>query len=563
MDINAQLASIKRERVPSEFDRIVGFPLDFINNPKKDNSDLIDYWTEYFRWNGSEATLRASQAIVCETLKRYGSALAVVSVGHGKSLSALLAGAVVKAKNPLILVPPALVTQMKEAAQYWSLHFNFIIPRIESYGILSTKTDLLSTLAPDLIVADEAHYLKNKQSNRTKRFIRYFQENPSCKFLGLSGTITNKSLLDYDHLLYISLRERAPIPFDKYRLQAWAACLDPDGEPTKADILSMSPLHKWAEEHFPKSASNWTMDFREKIRKSYRLRLFTTPGVIITVPGSCSASLYLVNSNIPHSKKVKKALKDLDSFWMLPNKEPLADASIKSSAYKNLSLGFYYTWDWGETGVDEEWLQAKRRLNREIGIVLRYSSLEGRDSPALVKKWVEAGGGNDRLRKAYWTWENIKHRASPKTVPIWICKEKIEYISKYLRNSSVPIIAWYKSLAIEEAFREEGFDIYGAGSSPPKGDTCLASIAVHGKGRNLQQYSNCLIMEPPSGGAAFEQLLGRTHRSGQLADAVYWHYLDYGNSLKRAKSHAEYIEQSTGTIQKLNQATLYKQAFGQ
>ncbi len=68
-------------------------------------------------------------------------------------------------------------------------------------------------------------------------------------------------------------------------------------------------------------------------------------------------------------------------------------------------------------------------------------------------------------------------------------------------------------------------------------------------------YRRCFIVEPPANGATFEQLLGRTHRAGQTADAVWWDYFDFGDALKRAKAGAEYIEATHGSPQKLNLAT--------
>jgi len=438
---------------------------------------------------------------------------------------------------------------MESEAVKWAEHFKFTTPVIISYGILSTQTDLLNRLKPDLIIADEAHSLKHKGTNRTRRFIRYFHQNPRCGFVALSGTITSKSLLDYAHLLELALRERVPIPLNRYELERWAACVDPDGEPNQSDLNRLAYLVQWSKQ------SQLTPTNQASIRRAYKERLTTTAGVISTRAGSCDASLYLKKHTPTHSPKVKEALKKLRDEWTTPDGEPIADASTKSRAFKNLAMGFYYVWDWGPTGPDLEWLEARRNLNRLVSKVLRYSPREGRDSPALVIEWSRSGRGSVELRQAVSLWDDIKKRADPQTVPVWICQEKIQYLANYVFEFSESVIIWYSSAAVGASLFHLGLTVHGAGSLPPNGETCAASIAVHGKGRNLQMYERCFIAEAPSNGATFEQLLGRNHRAGFKGDACWWDYFDFGTAVKKAKSHAEYIEQTQGTIQKLNVAT--------
>lgn len=510
------------------------------------DEEANEYWTSLL--SKGSAKLRGPQGKSLETVSKFGGGFGSIGVGHGKTIIALLAGTAAGASNPVVFVPPALVNQMNKDMQLWSNEFRFIKPTIVSYGILSTRTDLIDELNPDMIIADEAHYLRNVKSTRTDRFLRYMKENPTCGLLVLSGTITSKSLLDYSHLLVASLRDRAPIPLSRYELERWAACIDPDGEPTRSDINRLGYLVLWSKQ------VNLTLNTKSTIRAAFKERLTTTPGVISTTSGSCDSSLYMVSHVPEHSSSVKKAIKQLTNAWTLPNNEPIADASAKSRVYKNLSLGFYYEWDWGSSGVDLEWLEAKRNLNRLIGRVLKYSSREGRDSPKLVMEWSRSGKGNKELQEAVALWDQIKDRANPIPKPIWICKEKIDYLVDWAKSNKKCIV-WYTSKALETELSNRGLKIYGAGSESPQGDTCAASIAVHGKGKNLQAYDLSFIAEPPANGATFEQLLGRTHRAGQESDSVWWHYFNFGNSVAKAKSHSEYIEETQGIVQKLNIAT--------
>ena len=543
MDIDKLLKSIPRREIPSEMDRILSIPQVEQGDGVKESIK----WTKRLGTGG--ATFRPTQGLALDICEKYGGGFLLMQVGYGKTLVALAAGQAAGATNPLILVPPALVKQMHSEMEYWSKRFRFRKSVIESYNRLSTVDGLLESIKPDMIIADEAHNLRHKGSVRTRRFLRYFRNNPRCGFLALSGTMTSKSLMEYAHLLELALRENAPIPLDYYDVQRWAACVDPKGEPNKSDLLSMAPLIKWAE------LGDFAVTNKKYIRKAFKKRLVSAPGVITTVSGSCGASLYLPRHKVEHSAEIKKALKVLKNQWELPDGEPIADASVHSFAQKNLSLGFYYQLDWCKNGPNYEWLEARRSLDRLVARVLRYSPREGRDSPALVIEWSRAGGGSNELRDAIHAWDQIRYKAKPKTVPVWICEQKIDYLMNWVNSQKKSTIVWYRSKAIEGKLKQHGMSVHGEGSDAPSGQTCAASIAVHGKGRNLQMYHNCFIVETPSNGGTFEQLLGRTHRSGQKADAVWWNYFEFGTALRKAKKDAEYIQETTGSIQKLNLAT--------
>lgn len=542
MDLDQHLAKLPRRAIPSDLERILALP----RVVSSGSPELAEKWTRELSTGG---VLRPIQGAALETISLFGGAFCSMNVGSGKTLVALLAAGAANAKNPLIIVPPALVQQMEKEAETWAEFFRFTPPKILSYGILSTQTDILDRIKPDLIIADEAHYLRHKTSARTRRFLRYFH-NSRCSFVALSGTITSKSLLDYAHLLELALRERTPIPLNRYELERWAACIDPDGEPNQSDLNRLAYLVRWSSQHKLTPAN------RESIRRAFRERLTTTPGVVSTRRGSCDASLYLIKHRPPHSGAVSRALKTLRDKWETPDGEPLADASTKSRAFKNLSTGFFYRWDWGPGGEDLEWLEARRDLNRRVSKILRYSPREGRDSPKLVMDWSRNGGGNNELRRAVRLWDEIKHRANPQPSPVWICTEKIQFVIDWIYDLTDPAIVWYSSRAVELALASVGLETHGAGSLPPTPDkTRAASIAVHGKGRNLQAFSRCFVVEPPANGATWEQLIGRNHRAGFTGDAAWWEFFDFGDAVKRAKTHAEYIQETQGTPQKLNVAT--------
>ena len=543
MDLDQHLKNLPRLNIPSDLERILEMP----RQTPQDPEEAAQRWTSSLALG--DAVLRPSQGVSFDAINLFGSAFIIMGVGHGKTLVSLLAAQVAGCKSAVLFVPPALLDQAKQEMEKWSNEFKFLGPEIVSYGILSTQTDLLDRLSPDLIICDEAHYLR-PNSARTRRVKRYLTRRPRCKFIALSGTMTSKSLLDYDHLLLWTLRDRSPIPLNRYELERWAACIDPDGEPTQSDLNRLGYLVQWS------GQSKLTPVNKQSIRRAFKERLTSTPGVVSTRSSSCDASLYLKRHNPPHSAQIKSALKNLSEKWETPDGEPIADASTKSRAFKNLCLGFFYRWRWGEAGPDLEWLEARRDLNRRISKVLRYSPREGRDSPALVIGWSSSGGGNIELQRAVALWDKIKDRATVETEPVWICDQKMQYLADYQYDLSEPAIFWYSSQAVGGALQRLGLPVHGAGSLPPKGETCAASIAVHGRGRNLQKlYARSFIVECSSSGSVMEQLLGRIHRAGFDKHECWWDYFDFSGALKRAKSDAEYIQETQGTIQKLNLAS--------
>lgn len=552
MGIDDILNKIPRRKIPTEMDRICNIPTNEFKNPER----ITMKWTK--RLATGSYSLRIEQGLALETIHLFGGGYFNYSVGIGKSLICILAGQAAGAKNPVILVPPALVKQMKDAIEDWSEHFRFVKPDVLSYNKISTQPYLLADKKYDLIAADEAHYLRHKSSARTSRVLKYFIKNPSTRFVALSGTMTTKSLMEYSHILELALREYCPVPLDIHELHRWAACIDAKGEPSNADRRMMYQLVQWAK------LGDFATTDTSTIRKAFQKRLRLTPGVAITRKGSCGSSLYMKKHRIMHSRHTKAALKKLNEEWCLPNDIPLADASIHSIARKRLSLGFYYVWDWSSTKDDEEytkeqkisrWQDVRLELNRSIAAILRYHKREGIDSPALVIEWSKRGGGNQHLRNLIHEWEEIKHTCKPKTKAVWVCEKKMDYVIRWAKKQKQPTILWYTSHAVQDKLEQAGIKCFGANSEIPNGHLCAASIPVHGKGRNLQSYSNCFIIETPSNGGTMEQLLGRTHRSGQQADAVWWHYFDFGRAIRTAKNDAKYIEESQGSIQKLNIAT--------
>ena len=252
--------------------------------------------------------------------------------------------------------------------------------------------------------------------------------------------------------------------------------------------------------------------------------------------------------------KIVKALQRLSSEWELPNGEYIADALEYMRVARQLSLGFYYVWDWPNGDVDHAWNDARKAWNSACGNYLRYHSREGVDSESLLVKWIMDGGGSHKIRTTYFAWSALKHRPAPPVKAVWVTKDYIRGVCHWANCQEEPTLIWFSSRAVGEMIKKLGIPVHHQ-TDPVPGTTCALSIPIHHKGRNYQAWAHNLVVEPSPTGAVWEQLLGRTHRSGQLADTVYatvcQDYWPQCTAMDSAKKQSKYIEDTTGNNQKL------------
>ena len=529
--------------IKTDMERIMGLPL------TPDLPDAHIRMTKELRGHLDAPALFPIQGLVLEVAKRLPAPkgiIGAIGVGHGKTLASFLLPVVWGCKNPVLLIPPAMRAQCRRDLQEWSQHYKFPTPHIVSYSDLSspTKGNILEVLKPDCIIADEAHCLRHPTAARTKRFIRYMQKNPGTRFAALSGTLTSKSLKDYGHLCELSLRGGSPLPLDGRTLDIWSSVLDPDGEPDRRAYKALMPMVAW---HGKDTNSEAVY------RKAFQARFRKTLGVVASKEGSVGCSLILQNLQTKCDPKISAALQRLSAEWEMPNGEYLADALEFMRAARQLSLGFYYVWDW-PNGVDHEWNDARKAWNSACGNYLRYHSREGIDSESLLVKWIESGGGGRGLQQKYYAWRVLKHRPAPPVKAVWISTTYLRDICRWVKQQPDPTLVWFQSRAVGEKLRDLGLDVHWQ-TDPTPGQTSALSIPIHHKGRNYQPWCHNLVIEPPSNGATWEQMLGRTHRAGQKADTVHMaicqDYWPQSRSLEAAKKQAQYIEETTGNKQKL------------
>jgi len=539
--------------------------------------------------------LNDTQAWGLHEMWQHGGLVGPISVGDGKTLLDLLSAMVMPdCKVAVLLLPPQLRSQMLQVdwgfyGQHWQLpnlgSGTWFVPgrpmlHIIAYSELSSarNSDVLDRIKPDLIIADEAHLLRNAGTARTKRFKRYFSSHPGTRFCCWSGTLTTKSIKDYAHLASLALKESSPAPLHWPTVEEWAGAIDPSDWPSGLGALKA------------------LCDPGEHVRAGYRRRLESTGGVVASpVTMSCGASLVFAERHTAAPQAVTDALHQLLTTWQRPDGEELITGLDMHRCAKELSAGFYYHWIWPRKEplpVRTEWLRVRKEWHREMREKLKQSK-EFMDSPLLLAKaairWHDGyvhiernPEGKEKSRheipphtkdgpQPSWPsdifpeWRTVRDTAKPETEGVWVDDWLARDAADWCRAGVG--ICWYEHDLFGRRVSElSERPLFGAG--PEARDAIIrergtrsivASIRSHGTGKNLQVFARNLFGNMPSDAATWEQGLGRTHRQGQEADEVtvevYRHTAVFIDALERAKMLADYIQGTMGGSQKLLRAT--------
>ncbi len=541
--------------------------------------------------------LKVIQAAALRDIHDHRGAFLPVSVGAGKGFIALLAAVVLEAERPVLFVPADLREQtnrkvIPDLVRHFRLH-----PRLRVIGnselSLEKNNAMLDALQPDLIILDECHEYKNKKAGRTRRMARYMAGRPDTIMVAMSGTVSNRSLKDYQHIIRWCLGDRAtPMPIKWMELCDWADALD-EGVPDQSRMA-------------PGALSRFTRD-AENARQGYRRRLTETPGVIASGAEELGVSLRIRKLQPELPAAVSRMIGDLRASWEDPNGDTIAEAVHIWRLARQIALGFWYEWI---PPAPRPWLAARkewkglvrhtlshnqRNLDTELQVWNEQSQEHNEprkphtppepDADALPEAWLAyrekveqhpARLAQYEQQHAAWmstinpahcewcVWYTIKGTFKPNPVAQWIDFFMIDEVARWLKAGDG--IVWVEHTALGERLSQElKAPYFGAGKKASReildaSGAIVASIRAHGQGKNLQQWHRNLVTSPSSSGKTWEQMTGRTHRFGQKADAVTFDVLmsieEQVNSFTQACADAVYLEDSLGGRQRLNYADI-------
>ena len=513
----------------NEIERILALPQ---RDPDMLGAQIAESLTELLKAPGGSMCLRPLQALALVEAHDVGGIVGMMPVGSGKTLVSYLLPTVMKKERPLLLVPGKLkqktLLEFRDLADHWRKPKNY---RIESYEMVSRHPRLLLDHNPDLIVADECHRLKDPKAGCTKRMKNYWMQCEDFAFVPMSGTMINRSFREWWLLQMMALPEDLfVLPRRYHEMSGWAETLDTrEKNPRPLDKLS---------------AFGST---RKKAREGYGSHIRRVPGIIAAKSVDIDASLRIETHKIKIAE-IQEEIQKLEKTWSLPNGSEFCEAVDLWRHSCELSQGFYY--EWAEE-PPAEWLATRASANKFV-----------RDKLKRTRKFETPGqifsAFKDELPIK--KWAEIKNTYRIKTRPVWVTKALMHSAVDWATANKG--LVWVAHRAVGECLETLGIPYFHSHGKTSQRKSIMdhdgaaaVSIDAVSEGFNLQKWSCNLVLSCPANGARWEQLIGRTHRSGQSADFVnfelWFAALVQMRNFKKAVQDAEYIQQITGQAQKL------------
>lgn len=401
VQINSLLGRVVQQQgIPRspEFERVVALP----RRVWTDNPDLAQLQEEVsaaLRVPGGQQTARPVQAVTLTELGDVGSVLGAISVGEGKTLITYLASTVVGAQSTVLLIPANLrqKTQIEfdRLAKHWQAPQGLKVLSYQQIGRVSYK-DMLERIQPDLIICDELHWLKNLTAACTKRVDRYMTENPETRFLGMSGTITKRSIMDFHHILrWIFGRQRMPLPATQAEARRWSLAVD-----TKIpDKLRMAPgvLVEFIDDPVVQADPSIA-----QVREAVGARITNTPGVVANLTDDVDASIHIRYYQPTLPAEVSCKMDEITTSGKSLNGDVVMSAVEYWRHMRELSCGFYRKWT---EAPPREWMTARQEFGSFVRRILDRRAY-GLDTPlqvtnAILRQELDDGG-------LYAQWKSIE-----------------------------------------------------------------------------------------------------------------------------------------------------------
>lgn len=610
-----------------EMDRILSLPVRL--EPNVERVEIESFLRLNADAFGNDERLLPTQVDALLEFEAVKGGLFPIGVGFGKSGIALMTSQIAMergwARKILLLVPVHLVSGlMRRHIPEWrrrvnlSVDFHVISGKSKKvrhniaksnvagvyvfpYSLLSQPDalELLELIKPDMVVADEVHRLKNPRSACTKRIMHIIKNSKPDPliFVGMSGSMTKKTIMEYHHLSDAALNDASPLPRKAGMAFTWGLVVDAGSSPTPSLVAgAMGKLINWAYESFPAERELFSSRTGvDNARNAYRKRLTTAPGVVATGDARPDASLSIHNFEVgPCGARIleldRKAKKDFET----PEGEPIDHAIHVYKWRRELSSGFYNSlvWPKPEDHARNRKIQVGEATERIMRAKVHLSALQkyhaglreffkeapvGLDTPTDVARSIYHHGADEVGQDLADLWYQVKDadfvgRPDRLEIPVRVDDFKIRAAVNWAKLHEHGLMwVFHHEMGewLVEALKKEGLDpVYAPSGADEliesigdpgrggKGDRLVvSSVPAHGEGRNLQAFQNQVFVEWPRSATLAEQALGRVHRTGQTMDEVAVHTMiaTEFDEMNRAAtlSDALYVQQTIGAVQRV------------
>lgn len=473
--------------------------------------------------------MKWQQAAMALDFVTAGGLVAGAPVGTGKTwllyISFLLAERYFGSRAGLLLHPaniePDLRASFRQLAEYWQ--GPSVPPRWLSYHLLSRpdSAQLLFDIAPDFIAGEEADCLRNQNSTMSKRIGAYIASRPppATRSIWVTGTLQRHSMGNYARFAIWSLGFAAPVPIVKTELKEWCSALDrkQGRDPRKPlgqlkHLCSDVVLRRWA--------SLTGEEQLNAVRKSLAQRRADTPGFLLFDEQSCDEPL-TVRVLPPYADPViDEAIHKFKAGEQTEDGLVIGDPLSFHRISTQLECGFYTILD---PPPPPEYVARRNAWNKFVRDKIKATAhlTHPLDSEARVALRYPQASELLEWREIKPTYDEEKHS---RVVPISL--STCAWAARWLELNS-PALVWTQHTWVGETIaRMAGIDYYG-----PEGRTSdgrhiahlqggrSAVLSAHSnrRGRNLQdRWCRNLVVAPESSAERWEQMIGRTHRQGQL-----------------------------------------------
>lgn len=459
----------------------------------------------------------AQARTIAEVVDSAGG-LAQLGVGAGKTLTAVLVATAFKLELGIektgMLVPSKLVAPFRRAIERYRRHW--LVPHrqedlVIGYGRLSVdgNEDLLARMGLGALVCDEAHSLRKRTSARTRRFSRLFKEFPGTRLVCLSGNFVKQSPLDYWHLAKLALGdERTPLPKSWPEMQDWA------------HVVTWERLQEGFKPPAPGCLSELGTPL-DTPAEAFARRVMATPGIVSTKSASCDASITcgFLEPNLP--RVLAEAVESVLNKWEIPDGHVIVEGSGMHRAVSQLCLGFYSKLRFPEDIDRDEWYEARRAWSGFCRSAYSKWSLK-LDAELPVINAIKDGRLKDP-EGIYERWRTMRAAAQPWDEVIWLDRDWAPEVAQRWLGTEGGLL-WTHWIPPGERIAEAlGIQYYGGGTDPEKDGpfhSAILSVNAHAEGRNLQFANRNLALTVTNDAMLLQQLVGRTHRSGQRSPNI-------------------------------------------